>query len=412
MSASNGTDGVANRLHGLDAVRGCALLLGVFIHATMAYLPGAPIWLVEDAHRSPLLSIAFFVSHMFRMSVFFLIAGFFGHMMVERRGVKAFSQDRAKRILAPLVVGWPFVLAGLLGASAFAAWFTTGHVPPMPAHDPHGPPLAFPLTHLWFLYLLLILYGITLGLRACVLRLDRGGRFLARVDGVVGWLASTPAGLAILAAPVAIAFCIGGPWVAWFGVPTPDASLLPNLPAMTQFFAAFGFGWLLHRQPHLLERFARTWPLNLAIAASVTAACLAMLGVTPQLQLAAPGLSTLVCAACYAVGMWSWTFAVIGLATRFLNRESPVRRYLADASYWIYLVHLPLVIVLQALLTRLDLPAEVKIVILLGIAIPLLLASYQLLVRHTLIGTILNGRRPKNRPSRPTLAALHSEPAE
>jgi uncharacterized membrane protein len=36
-SASNGSD----RLHGLDAVRGYALLLGIVFHATASFLPSA-----------------------------------------------------------------------------------------------------------------------------------------------------------------------------------------------------------------------------------------------------------------------------------------------------------------------------------------------------------------------------------
>jgi peptidoglycan/LPS O-acetylase OafA/YrhL len=410
MSASKDFAG-PGRLHGLDAVRAFALLLGVLYHATMAYLPGPPIWLVEDPHRSLTLSLAFFVPHMFRMSTFFLIAGFFAHMMVERRGVAGFAKDRAKRILLPLVVGWPFLLAGILGAAAFGAWLATGHVPPPPPRDPHGPPLAFPLTHLWFLYVLLIFYAITLGLRALMLRLDRGGRLAALADRAVAWTVRNPLGLLALASPAAVAFCACGPWIAWLGVPTPDSSLLPNIPALTQYLAAFGFGWLLHRQPRLLDGLGHRWPLSLGVALTATAACLAMLGVAPRLEVAAPGLKTAACAVGYAVGMWSWTFAVIGAGMRFLNRESRARRYVADSSYWIYLMHLPLVILLQALATRLEAPAEVKMALVLAAALALLLASYELMVRHSFIGAILNGRRVQNRPSK-ALPAVHPEPAE
>ena len=40
-------DQAPDRLHGLDAVRGYALLLGIVYHATMSFLPGAPIWVVD-----------------------------------------------------------------------------------------------------------------------------------------------------------------------------------------------------------------------------------------------------------------------------------------------------------------------------------------------------------------------------
>ena len=46
------------RWHGLDAVRGFALVAGVVLHASMAILPGPQLWLVADATRSTTLSVA------------------------------------------------------------------------------------------------------------------------------------------------------------------------------------------------------------------------------------------------------------------------------------------------------------------------------------------------------------------
>ena len=64
--------------------------------------------------------------------------------------------------------------------------------------------------------------------------------------------------------------------------------------------------------------------------------------------------STLGYAALYAFAVWAWTIAIIGFAVRRLAGHSPARRYLADASYWIYIVHLPIVMALQAVLRRYD----------------------------------------------------------
>jgi glucans biosynthesis protein C len=54
---------------------------------------------------------------------------------------------------------------------------------------------------------------------------------------------------------------------------------------------------------------------------------------------------------------------------------------------------------------QLDWPWAVKIAVILGVAFPLMFASYQLLVRHTFIGAILNGRRESRRGAKTTLAA-------
>ena len=87
----------ADRLHALDAVRAYALLLGVVLHSAAAFLQGFPIpmWLDEPSAGA---AVIYYVIHMFRMSAFFLMAGFFARVLVERRGVGAFVKDRLKRV--------------------------------------------------------------------------------------------------------------------------------------------------------------------------------------------------------------------------------------------------------------------------------------------------------------------------
>lgn len=399
ISTGNGPGG--ERLHGLDAVRGYALLLGVIYHATMAYLPGPQIWPVKDNQESLTLSGLFFVSHTFRMTTFFLIAGFFAHLMVEKRGVAGFIKDRAKRIALPLVAFWPISIGGILVGAAYAVYVATGHVPthgPPPAPNP--PPLAFPLTHLWFLYLLLWLYAGTLATRWFVLKFDREGVLPRLADGLVRWTVENPIGTVLLAIPAFAAFALTPQWLPWFGVTTPDQSLIPNAIALTQFGMAFGFGWLLNRQAGLLQGLAQRWPMHLGLAVLFTAAQLLWMGVHPMLHPATSDLQRIGLGAYYAMSAWTGTFAIIGLAIRFLSDHSPARRYIADSSYWVYLVHLPIVMILQAAVSRLGWPWEAKFAVVLGVGFALMFASYQLLVRRTFIGAILNGRRaPK--PVRP-----------
>jgi glucan biosynthesis protein C len=381
------------RLHALDAVRGFALIAGIVFHATVSFLPtpGVPLWIVTDNHPSVTLAVVFQVLHTFRMTTFFLIAGFFAHLTFHRRGARGFIADRVKRIAAPLLVGWPLLFAAIVTVTIWAAVSSANGRPlPPPPRYPGFP--SFPLTHLWFLYLLLWLYAATLVLRAIVVRLDRAGRVRRAVDRAVRMVATHPAGLLVLAAPSALAFLATPTWLPWFGVPTPDSSLVPNLAAAVAYFSAFAFGWLAHRQSEVLVAWRRLWPVNLTLALGFTAANLAMLGLTPAIH-PPVGAARLALAALYPLATWSWTFALIGLALRYLSDFSPVRRYIADASYWLYLIHLPIVMALQVVVAPLAWPWPVKFAVILGVAFPLMFASYQLLVRHSFIGAILNGPR-------------------
>ena len=95
----------------------------------------------------------------------------------------------------------------------------------------------------------------------------------------------------------------------------------------------------------------------------------------------------------YAWGGWSWTFALIGVSMRFLSGPSTVRRTMADASYWIYIAHIPLVMALQVAMSRVQWPWFVEFALVLAVSMALLLASYDLLVRNSVIGAWLNGQR-------------------
>jgi ABC-type multidrug transport system ATPase subunit len=388
-----------DRLHALDAVRAGALLLGIVLHATMSFFFVVP---ARDVSQSTTLAVTFFVIHTFRMTLFFVIAGFFGRLLLQRRGVRAFVKDRARRVLVPLTAGW-VILAPLTIAAV--AW---GLTRTFPGGDPGGAaaPRGVPLVHLWFLYDLAIFYSLALGLRAGVALLDRAGSVGAGVDR---WLdralASRPAPM-VLAAPTVVVLYQKADWAAWFGIPTPDTGLAPQLPAMVAYGTAFGLGWLLHRRVDRLETLARQWPVNLGLAAALSSVCLALAGLRPDLSAIATngGIEggapmRWAYAAAYALSVWTWTFGLLGAAVRFLSGENAVRRYLSDASYWLYLVHPPIVFGLQVALMEVPLHWSVKFPAILAATMALLLSSYHYLVRPTALGELLNGRRYPRRPS-------------
>src|SRR5215217_3460990 len=140
-----------DRVHALDALRAFALFLGIYFHASLSFMPGLDEWVVTDTSTSPAIWIVSGFSHLFRMSLFFFIAGYFARLVYHRKGFGQFVRDRAKRIALPLVLFLPIMIP-LLGLIWEWGAQRSGRAivdrPPISVRN-------FPLAHLWFLYYLL-----------------------------------------------------------------------------------------------------------------------------------------------------------------------------------------------------------------------------------------------------------------
>ena len=95
----------------------------------------------------------------------------------------------------------------------------------------------------------------------------------------------------------------------------------------------------------------------------------------------------------YALTMWSLVFLTIGVFRKLCPQPNAFVRYVADSSYWMYLIHLPVVIWLQVAFAELPLHWSLKLAAISAITIALALLTYDLFVRSTFIGQCLNGRR-------------------
>jgi peptidoglycan/LPS O-acetylase OafA/YrhL len=174
---------------------------------------------------------------------------------------------------------------------------------------------------------------------------------------------------------------------------------VPQLRILLYYFVFTAFGWLLHRQPDLIEELGRRlWiPAIVALAAIVPAAILAERTVLKGpleplfLRLAALYLS--------ALFGWALVMLFVGSFVKWGAQPRPWVSYLSDASYWCYLVHLPIVVALQILIADLAWPGLIKYAVVMTGTIVACLGSYQTLVRYTFIGAALNGPRHRSVPA-------------
>ncbi len=383
------------RLDYLDATRAFTLLLGIVFHASLSFMPVFMGWAVQDISTSPLVTMFVTVSHAFRMEAFFLLAGFFSHLAFHRKGAGEFARSRTIRIVVPFVVGWfilrPLVISGWIMGSASLRGdvdVLAGLLGGLQSFStlPAG---IFEGSHLWFLYYLALITALVLAARGLLnAAASWRGALVRRADALVRWLAHSPMCPAILAVPTAVALWFMRSW----SMDTPD-KLWPHFPALVVYSGFFALGWMLSRQRGLIPLFAAPTPPRWILAGLGVASVL-LLGEIER----DPGhpwflAAHVAYAAGYALTMWSLVFLTIGVFRKLCPRPNAIVRYLADASYWMYLVHLPIVVWLQVAVAEASLHWSLKLAFISAMTIAICVFTYDLFVRSTFIGWTLNGRR-------------------
>ncbi|HAN98584.1 MAG TPA: hypothetical protein DCQ98_14630, partial [Planctomycetaceae bacterium] len=302
-------------------------------------------------------------------------------------GIGPFLRNRATRIALPFVSFWPVLWAAMAIVFVFALSYVKepeGLLKAIvdagrnPAETPAG--ARFTTMHLWFLYYLMMfsLVGV-IAVRWSRLRFD--------------WLFRRSWLLAFLPLTLVAGIRRGGLPIA-----APE-SFVPTWWPWAYYGVFYWFGWQLRGRETLLERLQPwTWWLFLVSVILFVPhyLLLPVLRIDSLQQAVAAGSLTpsLFEAVLAAYLSASSTLTVLLLGRRLLIGASARLRFVADASYWVYLVHLPVVLWLQTLLIPVTLPMAVKLVSVVLGTLLVSFATYVVFVRYTPIGWMLNGKRP------------------
>lgn len=361
----------------MDALRASTMLLLVPAHAAGL--------LAVNGHSGSWSTMVIWGIHVFRLPLFFAMSGFFLVLMLSRRGLGGTARNRTTRIVVPLAVGMFTVMPLYLATSQLTGLAISDTQVP-----PEGSPFGLRLGFLWFLWDLLIIDAVAVTLYLLTPKLlRRAGR------GMRNALAKPSLGIAALATLTAALLWPHEEWMA-----PSNLSFAPDPVTLAYYALFFALGATLcaHREQLVsaADRNAWRW-LICALLAVVPAAALFALHNSPSYgsRTEVHAVALLV----YSTATWAGLMALVGLATRYMNRPRPHFRYMADASYWIYLSHLPAMILLLALIEAVGLATAPTFAFAVLGSLAASLATYALFVRYTVIGRVLNGHRDRPRHS-------------
>ncbi|MEM9608989.1 MAG: acyltransferase family protein [Actinomycetota bacterium] len=386
----------APRRHDLDALRGFAMLLGIALHAA---IPFVPYWSEGDPGGGLLTNLFEFI-HGFRMPLFFLLSGNFTTMLWRRRGLRSLIDHRLRRVGLPLLAGLavvlPLVVGGIIVGYVIsgddARFADVGGAYDDDLDQPGADDEVasesdeedeFSFAHLWFLWFLLWLVA---GFAAVVRVVERLAIRRGRDRPVPTRLVTA----ALVAVPVVAVVPAVAMEESVFG-PDTSETIVPDVAVLAYYACFFAFGALAfdrhtHADVPLIDAVGRWWPVQLAVGSVV-------LYPVGRALMDDRWSASVMLQVAFA---WTLTFGLLGAFRRFLSTESSRIRWLSDASYWMYLMHLPLVFVAQGIVAALGVPPLVGFVLVCVAVVPPLLASYRSWVRYRFVGTLLNGERDRS----------------
>lgn len=364
------------------------MLLGVVLHCTLTYMDGPADggWPLRDPDRSGWAGLIVLSIHVFRMPAFFVLAGFFGALVVGRRGLWPWVRDRFSRIAVPMVVWWIV----LFPATKFAFAYAVGRMPGEDAQRSlatifrsavleHPWADAGPI-HLWFLLYLCYYCAIA---ATCVVAMRaipvhwRTASMDAFAACLRGWRR-----VAMIVVLTAITVLPMVPMHAP-GVATPD-SFRVHPGILICYGIYFAVGWMIGLRPHVLDGLQPRawWRVGAGLVAMGAAVVLSIAWFVARGEGRSaddPAMIVLHAITQVTVALAAWLLILGGMAVaeRHWRTPKPWVRALVDSSYWVYLVHLPVCIAITGVLIPWSAPGTLKMIVSIAVSALLLAAGYR-----------------------------------
>jgi glucan biosynthesis protein C len=341
-----------SRIYFLDNLKVLLAVLVVLHHAAQPYGPGGSWWIASDSISIIdyiVLGIFMAVNASFFMGLFFMISAYFVPSSLERKGAAKFMKDRLVKLGVPILI------------------FMIGVFPVMGYLLEGKPSITF--GHLWFLDLLLIFSAVY----------------------VAYWLVKKPSSNVKRAFPgtaAIVAFAVAMALITFVvSIWSPENHWVPlglfEPFHLTQYAMLFAAGIIAYREGWIgaiPKSTAKLWSrvtilmvILLLVIGSVTNSKEFSGGLT---------LASLLGSFWEAFMCVSMCIALLSLFKNRFNSQGPIAKALANNSFTVYLIHIPIIVLLQYMLIGVAIDPLIKFAIVGAIGVLLVFAISHYVIRR------------------------------
>jgi glucan biosynthesis protein C len=379
------------RLYYVDWLRVIAML-GIFFFHNARFYDVFSDWEVKNATTSFGASIPIAFMNEWLMPFFFLIAGASTYYALKSRRPGQYIQERALRLLIPFIFGM-FVIAppqsyfeAISHGAQFGGynffqiyWLYLQTLPTLPWH--------LPWHHLWFLAYLFVFSMITLPI---FMTWREGGTSITSKFALLSnkpWV--IPALLILLLAAVDVVLYPDGFW----------GSRDQGNWSIVAYLLFFISGYLIFANAHIMEMVKKlTWILLGIAIVALASLVVVFLDVLVDREAYFGSAIFIASQFVQAVSTWCCLLTILGLGSRFLERNNGFLSYANEAVLPFYILHQTIIITIGFYVIQWNTGVGLKYLTISITSFIAIMLIYEFIVRRINAVRFLFGMRLRRRP--------------
>lgn len=370
------------RLYYIDWIRIIAFSLLILLHGMVPFtqIP----WEINNVERSEGLTRIVFWLHQWRLPLLFFVSGLGINLSMKSRTLGAFYGERFRRLFIPLL----FAMFFFIPIQPYFEFLQKGKINPgywnfyLQVWElkvyPKGP---LTWSHMWF-----VAYLIAFILVLLPLFFAGKQKRVAEKRKSLEYSFGNPLILAL-----AVLLIIGIIYMLSLEYPE-NGSLTEDWFAFTLFITMLVYGYLTGSSQPFWNQTAKYRWITGGIAL-VSGMILFFAYWTPMPTFKEKDNQFVLYCVLNGVHIWSMILFWCGMAKQYLNKPSPVLRYLNEAVYPFFIIHQTIMVALGYYIVQWPLPLTIKCVLLITVSVLMVIAIYHLLIRKTKLTRFLFGMK-------------------